>query len=289
MHSGFSDPLAVVLGSQNRDGGWGYRGGSSWTEPTVYALMALDVGGRQDGPFQTGLAWITGHQRRDGGWPPHPSVDQSTWVTALALQVCAGRVPGEAAGRAVAWLLGQAGRESGVFQRMREWMLGVSRDTDTTHDGWPWYPGAAAWVTPTALTILALEKARRLSAHAGLDRRIETGRQFLLAHRCEDDGWNHGGARSLGQGAASYPETTGLALLALHGLPAASLKLSIDRAERHLAGGVPVEARAWLELGLLANGRKIAETSPGRCRGSVDAALSLVARAAAAGRNVLVS
>jgi len=289
MHSGFSDPLAVVLGSQNRDGGWGYYGGSSWTEPTVYALMALDACGRTDGPFQAGLAWLKGRQRSDGGWPPHPQVDESTWVTALALQVCVGRAPGELVNRAILWLLGRAGRESGLFQRMRSWMLGVRQDTDITHDGWPWYPGAAAWVTPTALTILALEKARRVAASAALDRRIESGRQFLLAHRCDDGGWNHGTARSLGQGAASYPETTGLALLALNGLPAASLKASIDRAESHWAGGVPVEARAWLELGLLANGHPIVEAPPGRCRGPVDAALSLVARAAAAGRNVFVS
>jgi hypothetical protein len=287
MHSGFLDPLAVVLGSQNRDGGWGYRGGTSWTEPSVYALLALQAAGRTDAPHRAGMAWIAGRQRPDGGWARNSTADRSTWVTALALLVCADPAP---ANRAVAWLLDQSGRESGVFQRMREWMLGVRQDTDNAYDGWPWYPGAAAWVTPTALTILALQKARTLAARSGLDGRIEAGRKFLLAHRCDDGGWNHGNARSLGQGAASYPETTGLALLALHGLPAAGLAASIERAERHLAGGAPAEARAWLELGLLASGRGIAAAAvPARYRGVSEAALSLVAKAAATGRNVFVS
>ena len=76
---------ASLLSSRNADGGWPSRRGSSWTEPTALALLALQ-GTRV--PRETRAAsatWLARQQSRDGGWPPCPAVPTSTWVTSVAL------------------------------------------------------------------------------------------------------------------------------------------------------------------------------------------------------------
>src|SRR5206468_10714383 len=138
-----------------------------------------------------------------------------TWVSALAL-LLPREITTADRSRAAAWLLAQTGRESSWVSRVRQWMLGVRVDVSQQFDGWPWYPGAAAWVTPTALTILALEKLNAGGGDARVRERMEQGRAFLLARKCRDGGWNHGSTRALGYDSGSYPETTGVALLALH-------------------------------------------------------------------------
>lgn len=289
MQSASSAALSPVLSAQNQDGGWGYRGGSSWTEPTAFALLALAAWSEPDGPgtpIGRGLAWLGHGQRADGGWGPHLSVDQSTWVTAPAALALAGCRRAAGLDRAIAWLTAQTGRESGALERLRAWLLDARGDIDTRYDGWPWFPGAAAWVAPTALTILALEKAARLTPSRALRARVDSGRGFLLARRCGDGGWNHGANRALGQTAASYPETTGLALLALHG--AAVPSDSVACARRHLETCRSSEARSWLELGL--RGQGIAPPDPQQrpIRSSLAASLALLAAAAGQGRNVLL-
>lgn len=155
--------LGRLLACQGRDGGWGYRGGSSWTEPTAYALLALAAARHQGPSWRQGLEWLHRQQRSDGGWPPHPGVPQSTWVTALPLLLPAERPERWDTAKAIQWLLGQSGRESGGWRRLRQRLLGVPAEELISHAGWPFYPGTAAWVAPTAVTILALEKiqARR--------------------------------------------------------------------------------------------------------------------------------
>ncbi|MGE5567710.1 MAG: prenyltransferase/squalene oxidase repeat-containing protein [Rhodospirillales bacterium] len=264
---------------QNNDGGWSYGRGTSWIEPTAFALLALRAAGRSDEAFTRGLEFLARTQREDGGWPPHPSVAQSTWVTAPALLAIGDHLPPPAFQKARAWLLAQSGRESGYIHRIRQWMLGVRSEVDVSHSGWPWYPGAAAWVAPTALTILALEKASRVQPDTEVRERIEAGRRFLLARACKDGGWNHGSTRALGYDSGSYPETTGLALLALHGVQGSGIENGIRRAERHLAVCSAAGARCWLELGLLAHGRTPAPAPEDLAlRTSLDAALYVIVR-----------
>lgn len=281
-------PLRAILDAQNRDGGWGYHGGSSWTEPTSYALLALLANGRVGEPIDRGMAWLAHVQREDGGWPPNGAVNQSTWVTALAIIVCAGRTPNDSVIRASEWLLRQSGRESAFTQRVRGWLLGVHEESDISHQGWAWYPGASSWVMPTAMSILALEKVQRMSTSPEIGDRIKSGRDFLLARRCGDGGWNHGAPRALGQGAASYPETTGIALLALHGVAPSVLSRSIGMAERHLLSCASAEGCGWLELGLMAQGRPVPAHTPASPRRISDLALLAIVAAASEGRNVLV-
>jgi hypothetical protein len=279
-----------LVGRQNPDGGWGYRhGGGSWTEPTCYALLALASDGLTGSePALHAVRWLAAQQRADGGWAPREAVYESTWVTALVLLLPAEFAQELDRNGASAWLLAQTGRESSSVQRLRMRLLGVSVDPSQSFDGWPWYPGAAAWVTPTALSILALEKLDRQKSDARTRDRIAQGRAFLLARRCRDGGWNHGSTRALGYDSDSYPETTGLAVLALHGSDAAEMDTAVRAAELHLANCKSQEAANWLALGLLARGRRPSLTGLDGHGGTTEIALAMLARAASEGRNMFL-
>jgi hypothetical protein len=281
-----------LLRRQNPGGGWGYhpgQPGGSWTEPTCYALLALAAcGAANSADFGLGMRWLAERQGSDGGCVPNPLVHESTWVTALALLVPPSLSPGFDRDRAALWLVRQTGRESGFVHRLRMRLLGVRVDESVTFDGWPWYPGAGAWVTPTALSILALEKREREKPDGSTRRRIVEGRDFLLARRCHDGGWNHGSTKALGYDSDSYPEMTGAALLALHGANSPSLAGAIELAERHLAGCQSNEAASWLTLALLAHRRSPRAVEVAARGGNIELALALLARAAQTGPNLFV-
>jgi len=291
-----------LLGRQNADGGWSYHRGGSWTEPTCYAILALATSGASHtAEVRRAVEWLRRCQRADGGLAPRESVPESTWLTALALLL-----PPELDSidrkRAEAWTVEQTGRESGWVNRLRLWMLGADSSGDSlSFEGWSWYPGTAAWVGPTAISLLALEKLEkrgRPEDGAGLRKRIEEGRSFLLVRRCRDGGWNHGSTRALGYDSDSYPETTGLALLALHGTSGPEVTQGLARGEQHLATCQSSQAASWLRLGLGAHGRTLPAPAdaPGKQTvegtpalpmhgGVMEIALAALADAAQAGRN----
>jgi hypothetical protein len=190
---------------------------------------------------------------------------------------------------AVRWLLRMTGEESGWLRRLRMTLLGAGGQQGQG-DGWPWFPETAAWVAPTALTMLALQKLRTRAPAAELDERLASGRQYLWARMCRDGGWNHGSTRALGYDAGSYPETTGIALIALRGDRSPGLPRAVAAAERHLAECRSSSGRNWLRLGLSAHARPSLSdpASEPPWRGVMDAALCLLAERAAAGSNPLL-
>ena len=101
---------------------------------------------------------------------------------------------------------------------LRQWLLGNSALPSTNFPGWPWIPGAAAWVGPTSLAILALEK--EIAGVRCRDPAAHRRRPPLpAAAACASNGgWNHGSVRALGYESTPYPETTGMALAALRGV-----------------------------------------------------------------------
>lgn len=283
--------LNLLFRAQNPDGGWGYGGDSSWTEPTAMALLAIIAQGERGTPFERGAEWLVKLQRTDGGWPPNGTVDESTWVTALAVIALAEagwRAPLDSA---VDWLMRQTGQETSLIHRLRRRLLESRPDTRGEHHGWPWFPGAAAWVTPTALTIVALRKVPRTPL---VGNRIREGQLFLLSRICRDGGWNHGSSRALGYESDSYPETTGLALLALTGVTSSQLSRGADCGERHLRTCRSTEALCWLTLGLLAVGRSpenapdllLGESQTGRSSDAMRLSLCIATANAQSGRNV---
>ena len=282
-----------LLGRQNSDGGWSYHRGGSWTEPTCYAILALTASGASHTvEVRRGVEWLQRCQRADGGLAPRESVPESTWLTALALLLPPG-LEGIDRNRAETWTVEQTGRESRWVNRIRLWMLGMA-DESMTFDGWAWYPGTAAWVGPTALSVLALEKLEKRGVQAdsaSLKKRIQEGRSFLLARRCRDGGWNHGSTRALGYDSDSYPETTGMALLALHGTTSPEVTQGLLRGQQHLDACQSSEASSWLRLGLGAHGRPnlTANGTPLSMHGGVmEIALAALADAAQLGRNAFL-
>jgi hypothetical protein len=286
-----ADRIGDIAGRQNADGGWPYIRGKSWTEPTAYAVMALFHSGEQQAA-RRGAAWLASMQRADGGLAPQAGVEDSTWVTTLALLL-----PSEICGDAlrsgaVRWLMRTTGEETGTIYRLRQRLLGNLRPADQQFSGWPWVPGAAAWVGPTAVSILALDKEGRRASAPQLRARAEEGRSFLLARMCSEGGWNHGSARALGYDSRPYPETTGMALAALRGAPANQLGKSIELALRFLFESRSADAIHWLRLGLLAHRAlpadyRVRESVP--CRRLSETVLSTLVDQASAGRGVFWS
>ncbi|HEV2198368.1 MAG TPA: prenyltransferase/squalene oxidase repeat-containing protein [Bryobacteraceae bacterium] len=279
-----------LLSRQNADGGWSYAGGGSWTEPTCYALLGLAAAGvAAPAEIARGAAWLARCQRPDGGFAPRESVPESTWLAALVLLLpedLQGRFDAEKAAR---WVAAQSGRESGWVYRLRLMLAGGRSEDSLAFDGWPWYPGAAAWTAPTALSILALEKMNRGRRDAALEARIERGREFLLARHCRDDGWNHGSTRALGYDSDSYPETTGLALVALHASQAPQVARGIARAETLLDRCQSSEAAYWLSLGLSAHGRAPKMPQLASHGTTMELAIAALAGAALKGRNLFLA
>jgi hypothetical protein len=276
--------MRELMSRQNPDGGWPYCSGASWTEPTVYAMMAAGADDR--GAAERGAAWLGRAQRADGGYAPQHQVAESTWVTSLALLLPAEWTGEEARTRALEWLIRLTGRETTPVYRLRQFLLGNERPPDQEFHGWPWFPGTAAWVGPTAMAILALGQAHRRRPSPRLAERVESGRQFLLARMCRSGGWNHGSARALGYDGRPYPETTGMALLALSGTRSPAIDRALDAASRALGECRSMDGQNWLRLGLLAHGRAPADCPPAMpCRTVRDRSLALLVERAAAGRN----
>jgi hypothetical protein len=283
--------LSAIASRQLPDGGWGY-GRDAWTEPTALALLALSTEASEQTPaVRAGIEWLLRARRSDGGWPPNPRVDQSvTWATSLAL-LALNALTGEPCTSSVQWLLNTSGREGGMAFRLIQLF---KKDQDRGgFEGWPWYPGTTAWVAPTAMAIRALEKTRASQpSHMdrGIRERVELGRNFLMARRCLDGGWNHGSSRPLGYEAESYAETTGVALLGLTGVPREALVPSLRRAEAEFTASRSAQGRAWLRLALVTHGHGIPPggTEPAG-RDVTDVAVNAIAQAAQQGRNVFLA
>src|SRR5438105_14983287 len=82
------DAKALLLDSQNPDGGWGSaKGKRSNTEATSLAVMALGLL-EQDSKaphIRNGMTWLTQRQSADGSWPLNDSAKTSSWTTAMAI------------------------------------------------------------------------------------------------------------------------------------------------------------------------------------------------------------
>lgn len=251
-------------------------------------MALLDAGDSE--PVRRGFQWLRSVQRTDGGWPPQTGVDQSTWVTALVALLPAPQLGDALHAKALNWVAGSSGEESGTIFRLRQWLLGQGSVSSKEAPGWPWIPDTAAWVAPTSIALLALQKETRRASRSDLQKRLDEGRNYLLQRMCKGGGWNHGSTTPLGYPTSSYPETTGMALTALHGVHARQIEVSLPLAQRYLRECRSADAWNWLRLGLLAQDRLPAGAAPAselRFRSVPEVSLDLIFQAALQGRNPL--
>jgi hypothetical protein len=274
-----------LVASQNADGGWGYKNGSSWTEPTALALLALP-----NSPDRAhALCWLRKAQRLDGGWPPHPGVKESTWVTSLGLLATPeDELNSPASKAALHWLTIQAKPPNSSWERFLLHLRGLPVPIETGA-GESWFPNTAAWVYPTAMAVLALSYAANVTNYQPYRDLAQKGKQYILSRRCPDGGWNHGGSRYLSENANSYPEMTGLALLALAGMSGQDLTPSLKQARSFLSAPESMEGLSWLQMGLASQGSELPyQQTDLPCRTTRDVALRLLALAGLEGRNKLL-
>lgn len=263
--------LEFLRASQNSDGGWGYlRGRQSWLEPTVFAMLAL-----RDDPEarrQLDLGWrlIRAWQLPDGAWRPCAEIRRPHWTTALCVSLhCEAGIVDAGFRRGVDWLIETRGAEQGVIMRLANFLNPKIVEFNPGLSGWPWLPGTASWIEPTAHTLIALQSA---SAHLKSDRlreRVDMGRRMLLERRCRDGGWNYGNRRVLGADLYAFAEDTALALLALRGYRWPDAERSLELARKFRSESRSRLAQAWLGICLNAWGMPRELPEDAGCRDDV--------------------
>jgi prenyltransferase beta subunit len=268
--------------AQNSDGGWGYHPGSSWTEPTALAVLALQASGNFDDSYARGCLWLRQRQRPDGGWAPSPALHTSTAVSSWAILALSQTEGAQLHIRhGVDWILRQVNPEPSALQQTICRIFGVT--PPKAAGGSPWFPGTAAWIAPTVASILALSEASLLSSPAmrtSISESVRRAQQYILSRKCRDGGWNHGGSPYRSEDAESYPEMTGMALVGLRGVARQELERPLQRAEAYLAAPQCAEALSWLQLGLMSHQRPAAAPDrPIACRTFRDVCLRLLALA----------
>jgi hypothetical protein len=283
-----------LLGAQNPDGGWAYHQGSSWTEVSALALLVL-AAHRITGPaYDRARTWLLKTQRADGGWAPNPSIDTSTSVTSLAALALAHTNPDTPAlAHGIEWILAQENGEIPLLEGVAFRLLGAV--PPKAPGGSPWFPGTAPWIAPTVMSVLALARATRTGSPAAsyynqLNPAIRRAQRYILSRACKDGGWNHGGSSIRSEDAESYPEMTGMALLALQDCCSPpELRTPLARAEAFLSHAQSAEALSWLHLALIRHGRTLDVTNARvACRNNRDICLRLLALAAS-GNDVFTS
>ncbi len=278
-----------LLRAQNGDGGWGYRNGSSWTEPTAFALLALEARRTRTEACLRARAWLRTRQHADGAWAPNPAVDAGTWVTSLALLAISGTEEGTPELlRAAQWTASQINANTTLMERIVRRIDGIS-SSENTAGGSPWFPGTASWIAPTVMTVLALAASAAANHDVHLKNCVQDAKEYILSRRCADGGWNHGGTSYRSQNASSYPEMTGMALLALGGVSETALQSSLNIAEGYLANPGSIEGLSWLQLGLMRHGRdRLSLETQLPCWTTRDMSLRLLALAADSSSNKLL-
>ncbi|MGI9430264.1 MAG: hypothetical protein ACR2NM_16505, partial [Bythopirellula sp.] len=174
--------------------------GSSATEPTAWAAMALAYAGRNESADRAG-EWLVSLQSRNGSVSVGPDSSDPHWPTSLA--VLAWRtidperyqLPIE---RAVAWTIGARGST-------------VPRDPKIGHDttlvGWSWAADTHSWLEPTAFATMAL-RASGNREHP----RSQEARRLLLNRLLPDGGSNYGNTKILGQTLVPHLQPSGIVL-----------------------------------------------------------------------------
>jgi len=212
------------------------------------AVMAL---GSESSYFPgSGIAPLLRLQRRDGAWPAFRGDSESSWTTALAFCVLNGTNDfSPAREEAFHWLISARGREGHWFWRWKFRIADREVRFDPDKYGWPWSPGTASWVIPTAFSLVAIKQYTVCNRLAASENRIRLGVEMLLDRVCPDGGWNSGNSVVYGVPLLPHVEATAIALLALQDEERTPvIRMSLGWLKQRSASIETVESLAWCIL-----------------------------------------
>ena len=196
--------------------GWSHRGTQFGAEPTALALLALHSGAIVT---QEGASPLIAHQDADGLWPAiGDSTGVNFWATALAVNTLS--VLGAEPANSIEALIRSRPMEACWLVSLKFRFLDRHVQFDPQKYGWPWVPETVSWIAPTAMALIALERAKRRGLVRGgeVQRRLGLGTAMLIDRACPGGGWNAGNAVVFGVPLRPHVDTTALALLALRPL-----------------------------------------------------------------------
>ncbi|MGD1010798.1 MAG: prenyltransferase/squalene oxidase repeat-containing protein [Candidatus Aminicenantales bacterium] len=223
-----------------------YKGGGPSAEPALQALLALSVSSAPAEISNPLLTWATKLQNSDGSIAINPvHRDQGLWLTALAAVVFHKFGLKDARDRALGFVVSLKSVTIPNDPRVRQ---------NNLLTGWPWVPGTFGWVEPTAWSLVALNVCG-LGGHP----RATEGRAFLLDREILSGGWNYGNPGLNDRELLPFWDTTGLALIALHGqVDVDKVRASLDLLDKNQEKIDSPCGLAWAAMGLETYGRDVA-------------------------------
>lgn len=278
MDSGIEDSdaarmcLPFLRESQNADGGWGFRPGtSSRAEPTCWALLAFWESAQQAVDdlrcVHRGRDFLQTTQLSDGSWPAAPGESTGCWVTSLccvALAATGDQTQVSAIESGRRWVCDDWPSDSTPWRRFlaRASSQHEVAPINYSYRGWGWTPGTSSWVEPTSFALLALDRAISPELNAKAKERRALATSLLFDRMCPSGGWNAG--NPVVYGAAGVPAVvpTVLALLALRKLPARNeITSSLEWLEQAASASQSPASSALARICLRAYGRPWPEGS----------------------------
>jgi hypothetical protein len=223
-----------------------YKNGGPSAEPALQALLALSVSSAPAEKTKALLTWVTKLQNPDGSIAINPAHrDQGLWLTALAAVVFHQFNLEDARDRALGFVVSLKSVTIPNDPRVRQ---------NNLLTGWPWVPGTFGWVEPTAWSLVALNVCG-LGGHP----RATEGRAFLLDREILSGGWNYGNPGLNDRELLPFWDTTGLALIALHGqVDVDKVRASLDLLDKNQEKIDSPCGLAWAAMGLETYGRDVA-------------------------------
>ncbi|WP_447969244.1 hypothetical protein [Nitrospira sp. M1] len=211
-------------------------------DATAWAMMVLTSQDLESEVVKAAGDRLLDYQLSDGRVVisiDHPDVLWPTPLAALAWQ--SSGLHHDAWQRAVMCML----HTTGVHWEKSDYAA-VSHDT--LIPGWPWTEQTHSWVTPTALSMIALS-----AAGYGEHSRVTAGANLLLDRQIPTGGWNYGNTSVFGQQLRPFPETTGMALNALAGrVPRQTVEPSLRYLQERITTLRTPLSLGWAILGLKA-------------------------------------
>lgn len=245
------DLLNELLRRELPGGGWSFfRSPQMSLEATCLAAFSVLAERPLAGPQV--VRPLLRAQLSNGSWPSFIGDEESSWTTALA--ICALNSANDSSAareRGQSWLLKTKGQEGDWFWRWKFKLADRAVRFDPDLYGWPWLPGSASWVIPTAFGVIAVKQFTACNRTEATERRIRLGVDMLLDRVCVGGGWNSGNSVVYAAALPAHVEATAIALLALQDekrTPA--IQASLDWLRKRSATIESVESLAWCILTL---------------------------------------